>query len=644
MKLSLYRKYRPQTFAQVVAQEHVARTLTHAIETNSVAHAYIFAGPRGIGKTSMAKILAKALNCTGADGSITAPTVTPCGVCESCRSIAAGTALDVVEMDAASNRGIDDMRELRDKIAFVPVQGRSKVYIIDEAHMLTKEAFNALLKTLEEPPANVVFVLATTEPHKIIATILSRCQRFDFRRPLTRDIMKVLRQIIAAENEAAAAGDPDAQTIAIDDDALAVIAEYADGGFRDAIGTLDKLATQFSGSISRKDLDKVLGTINSELLFEITDIIIERDSAGALLFVQQLADQSKNYQQFIVNLLRHLRQLFVVQHVGALHELQDEQRTRLERALEQSTHLVTERLEQITAQANQLDERQLIYVIETLGRAQGEIKSGLDARLQLELALVKATRPQLDHSVAALEERLRRLETAQLPLGATSLSMPAAPVPVAATQAPAAAGEPAKPAAAATAAAATASAPATAASSVAGDALAPTPSAASELSLTRIESAWALVLQRLQATDAPLAAALATARPAQLADGHLTVAVGSSFALTAASGPGNGALVADAVEHILGQRPTIAFTLASRHRPTTDTAAGTAKSGPAGHTNAEPSDSQVMPAGPATDEAAPTPPASSIPSDAPAQASLSFAEKIRLVEKELDAKILSDEQ
>lgn len=639
MKLSLYRKYRPQTFAQVVAQEHVARTLAHAIETNSVAHAYIFAGPRGIGKTSMAKILAKALNCTGADGSITAPTVTPCGVCESCRSIAAGTALDVVEMDAASNRGIDDMRELRDKIAFVPVQGRSKVYIIDEAHMLTKEAFNALLKTLEEPPANVVFVLATTEPHKIIATILSRCQRFDFHRPLTSDIMKVLRQIIAAESEAAAAGDPEAQTIAIDDEALAVIAEYADGGFRDAIGTLDKLTTQFAGSITREQVEKVLGAINSDLLFEITDIIIERDSAGALLFVQQLADESKNYQQFIVNLLRHLRQLFVVQHVGALHELPDEQRTRLERALEQSTHLVTERLEQLAAQANQLDERQLIHVIETLGRAQGEIKSGLDARLQLELALVKATRPQLDHSVAALEERLRRLETAQLPLGATSLSMPAAPVPVTATQASAAAGEPAKPASTVTTAA-----PTIAASSEAGDVFAPIQSTASELSLARIESAWALVLQRLQATDAPLAAALAAARPAQLADGHLTVAVGSSFALTAASGPGNGALVADAVEHIFGRRPTIAFTLASRHRQTTGTPAGTAKSGPAGNANAEPGGSQVTSADPAADEAAPTPPAESVPSDAPAQASLSFAEKIRLVEKELDAKILSDEQ
>ncbi len=639
MKLSLYRKYRPQTFAQVVAQEHVARTLTHAIETNSVAHAYIFAGPRGIGKTSMAKILAKALNCTGADGSITAPTVTPCGVCESCRSIAAGNALDVVEMDAASNRGIDDMRELRDKIAFVPVQGRSKVYIIDEAHMLTKEAFNALLKTLEEPPANVVFVLATTEPQKIIATILSRCQRFDFRRPLTRDIMKVLRQIIADENAAAAAGDPEAQPIEIDDEALAVIAEYADGGFRDAIGTLDKLATLFAEPINREQVEQVLGTINSELLFEITDIIIERDSAGALLFVQRLADEGKNYQQFIITLLRHLRQLFVVQHVGALHELKDEQRTRLERALEQSTHLVTDRLEQIAAQANQLDERQLIHIIETLGHAQGEIKSGLDARLQLELALVKATRPQLDHSVAGLEERLRRLETAQLSLGATSLSIPTAAAPVAATHASAVATAPAKPAPAATA-----STPVAAASSVAGDVFAPTQSAASEITLARLESAWALVLQRLQAIDAPLAAALTTARPARLTDGHLTVAVGSSFALTAASGAGNGALVADAVEHVLGQRPTVSFTLASRNRAIAGTAASAAKSGPEGDANAEPVDSQATPPDAATDDAVPTPSTGSALDGAPAQASLSFAEKIRLVEKELDAKILSDEQ
>ncbi len=197
MELSLYRKYRPQTFAEIVGQDHVSQTLQNAVRSGAVAHAYVFAGSRGTGKTSMAKILAKALNCTGPDAEhpVTAPTVTPCGVCDSCRAIAASTALDVIEMDAASNRGIDDIRELRDKVGYAPVQGRYKVYIIDEAHMLTKEAFNALLKTLEEPPAHVVFVLATTEVHKIPATILSRCQRFDFRRPRVHDIALVLGQI-----------------------------------------------------------------------------------------------------------------------------------------------------------------------------------------------------------------------------------------------------------------------------------------------------------------------------------------------------------------------------------------------------------------------------------------------------------------
>src|SRR5664279_5742845 len=190
MELSLYRKYRPQTFAEIAGQDHVSRTLQNAVRSGTVAHAYVFAGSRGTGKTSLAKILAKALDCTGPDAEhpVTEPTVTPCGVCENCRAIAASTALDVIEMDAASNRGIDDIRELRDKVAYAPVQGRYKVYIVDEAHMLTKEAFNALLKTLEEPPPHVVFVLATTEAHKIPATILSRCQRFDFRRPRVHDL------------------------------------------------------------------------------------------------------------------------------------------------------------------------------------------------------------------------------------------------------------------------------------------------------------------------------------------------------------------------------------------------------------------------------------------------------------------------
>ena len=184
MKRSLYREYRPQTFSELVGQDHVARTLRNAVETDQVAHAYIFAGPRGTGKTSTARILAKALNCVGADGALGRPTATPCGVCRHCVPIADGVSLDVVEMDAASNRSIDDVRDLRDKIAFAPVDGRFKVYIVDEVHMLTREAFNALLKTLEEPPDNVVFVLATTEAHKIPETIVSRCQRFDTELPI----------------------------------------------------------------------------------------------------------------------------------------------------------------------------------------------------------------------------------------------------------------------------------------------------------------------------------------------------------------------------------------------------------------------------------------------------------------------------
>jgi DNA polymerase-3 subunit gamma/tau len=400
MELSLYRKYRPQTFDQVAGQDHVSRTLQNAVRGGAVAHAYVFAGPRGIGKTSMAKILAKALNCTGPDGSVTEPTVTPCGVCESCRSIAAGTSLDVIEMDAASNRGIDDIRELRDKVAFAPVMGRSKVYIIDEVHMLTKEAFNALLKTLEEPPPHVVFVLATTEAHKIPATILSRCQRFDFRKPRVQDIAKVLAQIAAAEK------------IDVDDPAILEIARHAEGGFRDAIGTLEKLATFFGDRrITSREVLDVLGVIESEVLFEIVDIVIDRDAAGALLFVQRLAERGTSYTQFIHDLLRHLRQVFLVQY---LDEVSEDASTL--RALSQNLEVDEQLLDRLEAQAHQLGGRELLRFVELLGAAQTEIRAGLDSRLQLELALVKAARPQVDHGAEALEERLRRLEGVSVPV------------------------------------------------------------------------------------------------------------------------------------------------------------------------------------------------------------------------------------
>src|SRR5665648_717828 len=488
MKRSLYREYRPQTFAELVGQDHVARTLRNAVETDAVAHAYVFAGPRGTGKTSTARILAKALDCVGTDDApVERPTATPCGVCRHCVAIAGGVSLDVIEMDAASNRSIDDVRDLRDKIAFAPVDGRFKVYIIDEVHMLTREAFNALLKTLEEPPANVVFVLATTEPHKIPETIISRCQRFDFRRPQVRDIARLLATIVEREN-ARPDDERGGPRIEIQEAALEEIARHSQGGFRDAIGTLDKLITYSDGAIKPSDVLEALGVTDADLLFEITDVVTERRTAEALQFVQRLANDGTAYSQFIRDLLRHLRQLFLLQHLE--ESARDDASLR---ALGQTVELDDQLLSRLLPQANNLPPREVVHFIETLGEAQREIRDGLDPRLQLELALVKVTRPQLDHSAAALEERLRRLE--------------------AATAAPAAA----------------------------------------ELTLERVKRAWELILQRVQASSVSLYAMLRDARPSGLEDGRLTVTMPSDFALTRARDAGNAELLAGAIEAALGQ-------------------------------------------------------------------------------------------
>lgn len=566
MKRSLYREYRPQTFDELVGQDHVARTLRNAVGTDTVAHAYVFAGPRGTGKTSTARILAKSLNCTGTpQHPVESPTAAPCGVCDHCRTIADGVSLDVVEMDAASNRSIDDIRDLRDKVAFAPVQGRFKVYIIDEVHMLTREAFNALLKTLEEPPGNVVFVLATTEPHKIPETIVSRCQRFDFRRPQVGDIARLLRLIVEREN-ARPDEDRGGPRVEIQDAALLEIARHSQGGFRDAIGTLDKLITYAEGAIRPADVLEALGVTDADLLFEITDIVAERQTAEALQFVQRLANEGTDYSQFIRDLLRHLRQLFLLQHLQASAE--DEVALR---ALGQTVELDDQLLGRLLPQAHQLHPREIVHLIESLGAAQTEIRDGLDPRLQLELALVKVTRPQVDHSATALEERLRRLEAASTP------PAPAAEAASRPARRPAAADEAATTGTAAAAPAASAPEPGTEAAAtreprppeatpVHEPAAANEPGAgaaaaqdAAELTLDRVKRAWDLVLQHLQGSSPPLYALLRDARPATLRDGHLSVTVHSSVALARARMPGNPEILAAAVEATLGAVVTASF-------------------------------------------------------------------------------------
>jgi DNA polymerase III subunit gamma/tau len=390
---SLYRRHRPGSFEEVVGQQHVVRTLRNAVEGDKVHHAYLFVGSRGTGKTSMAKILARSLNCERGG-----PTVSPCGECESCLTIAAGTSIDVIEMDAASNRSVDDIRDLRERVAYAPAGGRWKVYILDEAHMLTKEAWNAFLKTLEEPPPNTVFVLATTEAHRVMATIADRCQRFDFQRPSLEQIDEVLRRVA------------DAEGIQVDDGARAMIARSASGSFRDALGTLDQLVAfggagtfggegEFGGNkgatISLNDVLEVLGAADAELLFGAVDGVVAEDPKGVLLAVEEMARSGRDPAQFARDLLGHLRHLLVTQTVGEVP----------------NTFVVTATdADRLKAQAETIGPATLVRTIDELAAALTAVREGDDARMAVEIALLKAARPDLDPSVEGLLRRVERLE------------------------------------------------------------------------------------------------------------------------------------------------------------------------------------------------------------------------------------------
>ena len=352
---ALYRVWRPQTFHDIVGQEHITRTLQNAIKEQRFSHAYLFNGPRGTGKTSAAKVMAKAINCERG------PAAEPCNECAACRGITEGSVVDVMEIDAASNRRIEEVRDIRDKVKYAPTQVRYKVYIIDEVHMLTTEAFNALLKTLEEPPAHVIFILATTDPHRLPATIISRCQRFDFRRIGSAAIVDRMRQAVESEN------------IEISDQALTFIARMAEGGMRDALSLLDQ-ALSFGGDhIDLDDVIAITGAASHGLLGETAVAIREGATADALDIVRRLVQEGKSPEQFLDDMLFYFRDLLLYKTAPGLEEIQD--RITLEPGFVEL--------------AQSFERSRIFSIIEQLNRAKNDMKWASQARVMLELILIQ---------------------------------------------------------------------------------------------------------------------------------------------------------------------------------------------------------------------------------------------------------------
>jgi DNA polymerase III subunit gamma/tau len=377
MHKALYRSYRPQTFEDVVGQEHIIKTLKNQIQTNTIGHAYLFCGTRGTGKTSTAKIFARTVNCPNSINE------EPCNSCDICKEILADNTMDVIEIDAASNNSVDDIREIRENVKYTPTKAKYKVYIIDEVHMLSQGAFNALLKTLEEPPSYVIFILATTEPHKIPATILSRCQRFDFKRVTVSDMigrMKVICSDIGIE---------------ADDKALNLIARSSQGALRDALSILDQCISFSDNSIQYKDVVELLGTVNIDYLFKIANYIVNEDTKSCLEMLNELVIWGKDIKHFISDLIDHFRNLMVC---------------KVSKELDEIISLPEETLEQLKNQSNQIDIKDIIRILNILSEAQDNIKYSSNPRVLVEVCIMKLCQPMYDDSNEGLIKRISKLE------------------------------------------------------------------------------------------------------------------------------------------------------------------------------------------------------------------------------------------
>lgn len=389
--IPLYRKYRPQTFYDLIGQEHITQALSNAIKLDRISHAYLFCGPRGTGKTSSARILAKSLNCQ--EG----PTLKPCGKCPSCIDITNSTPMDVIEIDAASNRGVDDTQKIIEKIQYVPVHGKFKIYVIDEVHQLSSHSFNALLKTLEEPPENVIFILATTEPQKVLETVISRCQRFDFKRITVEDIVKRLKFISEQEN------------ININDDALLAIAKSSAGGMRDSLSLLDQVSIlDVSRTITVDDIEALLGKISNEILYKICDLIFSQNIAECIKTLDEIYSKGNEPIQIITNLIQYIRNLLI------LKNLSDRD------AVRNLTQLSDDYLKKMSMQVQEISSEQLLSIIEKLSTYLKEIKSAPNPYMWTQLCFIDLT--AVKH--CSYDELLKRIEQLESTRGQVAPVLP----------------------------------------------------------------------------------------------------------------------------------------------------------------------------------------------------------------------------